>query len=46
MGNKPKEGEVVRRQKKYVLADMLARVNPDNLHPEVEWGPAKGCEER
>ena len=45
MRNKPKEGEVVGRQKKYVLVDMLASVNPDNLHLEVEWRPAKGREE-
>lgn len=33
------------QKKKYILADMLARMTPDNLHPEIDWGPAQGREE-
>ena len=37
--------QVVMRKRTYVLADMLARVTADNLHPELGTGPALGKEE-
>ena len=35
---------VVMRKKTYSLADMLATVTDENLHPEVDTGPAEGNE--
>ena len=46
MENTPKGDEAVLRKKKYDLADMLARMTPDNLHPEQDWGRTQGREER
>lgn len=37
--------QVVIRKKRYDLAEMLARVSPDNLHSEVDFGPPAGREE-
>ena len=45
MENTPKGDEAAPRKKKYGLADMVARMNPDNLHPEIDWGQAQGREE-
>ena len=36
---------VVLRKKTYDLEAMLADVSPENLHPEVDTGPARGGEE-
>jgi antitoxin component of MazEF toxin-antitoxin module len=32
------------RRRKYRLKDLLARLTPDNLHPEVGMGPPVGRE--
>ena len=37
--------QVVIRKKKYDLAEMLAKVSPENLHSEVGFGPPAGREE-
>ena len=37
--------QVVMSKRAYSLADMLARVTADNLHSEVDTGPAQGNEE-
>jgi antitoxin MazE len=37
--------QIVMRKRTYVLADMLAQVTADNLHPELDTGPAQGNEE-
>lgn len=37
--------QVVIRKKKYDLAEMLAKVTPENLHSEVDFGPSAGREE-
>lgn len=39
------DGQVVMRKRKYDLADLLARVTVDNLHPEQDTGEAAGNEE-
>ena len=36
--------QVILRKKTYSLADMLATVTDENLHPEVDTGPAQGNE--
>ena len=36
---------VAMRKRKYDLDDLLARVTPDNLHPEQDTGEAQGNEE-
>ena len=38
-------GRVVVRKRKYDLDDLLARVTPDNLHPEQDTGEPQGNEE-
>ena len=38
------ERDVVRK-KEYDLAEMLAKVSPDSLHSEVDFGPSAGREE-
>ena len=30
--------------KKFTLEELLARVTPDNLHDETDWGKARGKE--
>ena len=37
--------QVVLCKKTYSLADMLASVTDENLHPEVDIGPAQGNED-
>ena len=37
--------QVVIRKKKYDLSEMLAKVSPENLHSEVDFGPPTGREE-
>lgn len=37
--------QVVMRKKKYDLTEMLAKVSPENLHSEVDFGPPAGREE-
>ena len=34
--------QVVLRKRRCSLAEMMARVTPDNLHPEVDTGPPAG----
>ena len=41
----PRGDQVVLRKKTYDLDAMLADVSPENLHPEVHTGPARGGEE-
>ena len=41
----PRGDRVVLRKKTYDLEAMLADVSPENLHPEVDTGPARGGEE-
>ncbi len=41
----PQGDHVVLRKRPYDLADMLAQVEPANLHPEQDSGPAQGNEE-
>lgn len=36
--------KVVMRKKTYSLTEMLAAVTDENLHPEVDTGPAEGHE--
>ena len=36
--------QVVLRKRTYNLADMLDQVTEDNLHPELDTGPAQGNE--
>jgi antitoxin MazE len=40
------DGRIVieRIQKEYNLADLVAEITPDNLHGEVDFGPAMGKE--
>ena len=37
---------VVRQPKrpKYSLDELLSKVTPENIHPEVDWGPSVGKE--
>lgn len=41
----PRGDQVVLRKKGYDLAGMLAQIEPGNLHPEQNTGPAQGHEE-
>ena len=41
----PQGNEVLLRKKTYDLDDMLAQMNPGNLHGEQDTGPAQGREE-
>ena len=41
----PRGDQVVMRKRTYNLADMLAKITDDNLHPEVDTGPPQGKEE-
>ncbi len=41
----PQGRHVLLRKKSYDLAGMLAQVDPVNLHPELDAGPAQGSEE-
>ena len=40
----PRGDQVVLRKKSYDLASMLAQIEPSNLHPEHDTGPAQGNE--
>ena len=40
----PRGDRLVLRKKTYDLNIMLAAVGPENLHPEVDAGPAQGGE--
>ncbi len=33
-----------RKKPRYRLADLLAEVTPENLHPETDWGASRGRE--
>ncbi len=37
--------QVVLRKKSYDLADMLAEITANNLHPEQDSGPPQGAED-
>ena len=37
--------QIVMLKKKYGLAEMLAKITPENLHSEVDMGPPLGGEE-
>ncbi len=39
------DGHIVLSQKPYDLAELLARVTPENLHTEQDTGSAQGSEE-
>lgn len=39
------DGQVILRKTPYNLTDMLAQVNPDNVHSEHDFGQAQGNEE-
>ena len=41
----PGDDQIVLRKTTYDLTDMLAQVNPDNVHTEYDFGPAQGNEE-
>ena len=41
----PRGDRVVMRKTTYNLADMLAEITEDNLHPESDSGPPQGNEE-
>lgn len=32
------------RQKEYTLAELVARITPENRHDETDWGPPVGRE--
>ena len=36
--------EVVLRKRTYDLAELVARINPENQHPEQDWGAPQGDE--
>lgn len=39
------EGILIRpRKREYKLSELLARVKPENLHGETDWGPPVGNE--
>ena len=33
------------RSPRYSLEELVSGIHPDNLHEEVDWGPAQGREE-
>ncbi|TBR20814.1 AbrB/MazE/SpoVT family DNA-binding domain-containing protein [bacterium] len=42
-----RKGEIVIRpvrKRKYKLSELLAKMKPENLHGEVDWGPPVGKE--
>ena len=39
-----RDGEIVLRKKTYTLAQALAQITEDNLHPEIDTGPPLGNE--
>ena len=41
----PRGDRLVLQKKAYDLNDMLSAIGADNLHPEVDTGPAQGGEE-
>lgn len=40
----PEGDSLVLRKHTYDLATMLSQITPENLHKEVDWGPARGAE--
>ena len=40
----PQTPEVKLRERKYSLAELVARMSPDNSHPEEGWGTQQGEE--
>ena len=41
----PRGDRLVLQKKAYDLSDLLAAISAENLHPEVDAGPARGGEE-
>lgn len=41
----PRGDQLVMCKQDYDLAEMVARITPENLHPEVDTGAAQGREE-
>ncbi len=41
----PGDDQIVLRKTPYDLTDMLAQINPDNVHTEHDFGLAQGNEE-
>jgi antitoxin component of MazEF toxin-antitoxin module len=39
-----KKATTARRRRKYTLAQLLAGVTPENIHPEVDFGRPRGKE--
>ncbi len=41
-----KQGTIVAKpvKKKASLQDLLAKITPENVHEEIDWGPARGKE--
>jgi antitoxin MazE len=35
---------IVQPHRKEILSDLLAGITPENLHPEMQWGPDRGRE--
>jgi antitoxin MazE len=33
-----------KRQHRYSLQSLIAKVTPENIHPETNWGPRRGNE--
>ncbi len=40
----PRGDEVVLRRSRYNLEELVAQMNPDDLHPEQDWGAPQGEE--
>ena len=38
-------GRIVLWKRNYDLADMVSRITPENVHPEVDMGPPRGHEQ-
>ncbi len=33
-----------KRQHRYSLESLIAKITPENIHPETDWGPRRGNE--
>ena len=42
----PAAGSILVRRKRGgpVIEDLIAKITPENVHPETEWGPQRGNE--
>jgi len=34
----------LRRKRKYTLQELVAQITPENIHPEIDYGPPVGRE--